>query len=132
MDGNAKMPFPSRIEGWLNVWVLDKPEETVLFENGNIPAPKFEPAFCVLLQEQHNLTMHRTEKIAEERCPSSNVPVLRLDEGKAEFDLRWGYEALESIRENSLSQTPKSSESFLREKSQTIATSHALSPKGKL
>ena len=41
-------------------------------------------------------------QIAAERVSHKERRQIRLDGGKAEFDKRWGYETLESIKENAM------------------------------
>ncbi|KAH3798369.1 hypothetical protein DPMN_151968 [Dreissena polymorpha] len=54
----------------------------------------FTPLFS---SPEHNMVMN-----FEDLPGLVRLPVIRLDEGKREFDRRWGYEALESIKENTL------------------------------
>ncbi|ELT88292.1 hypothetical protein CAPTEDRAFT_206549 [Capitella teleta] len=101
------MVDPSRAEGWLNVWELDSHAEQRLFDEGKTPKPVWEPHFCVLSFLHKKLTHFRTEKAAEESQRSEEPPLkVRIDGGKDEFDRRWGYLTLESIKENVIQHSP--------------------------
>ena len=50
---------------------------------------------------RHNLFCHVFQSFDDMRSLVA-LPVLRLDEGKRQFDRRWGYEALDCILENTL------------------------------
>ncbi|KAL4218592.1 hypothetical protein ACF0H5_021182 [Mactra antiquata] len=69
---------------------------------GRSPYPIFEPFYCVLRQDLKTLQCHRSEEMTEDLPGLVHLPVVRLDEGKRDFDRRWGYETLESIKENSI------------------------------
>ncbi|XP_069121632.1 ras GTPase-activating protein nGAP-like isoform X6 [Argopecten irradians] len=94
------IPFPSRIVGWLNVWDTDC--EVGRNINGSRPHIPWEPSFLVLRQDLKTLTCHRQEEGADDQPSLREVPTVRLDGSKREFDKRWGYEALESIKENAI------------------------------
>ncbi|XP_046331942.1 ras GTPase-activating protein nGAP-like isoform X6 [Haliotis rufescens] len=108
--------FPCRVEGWLNVWELDHDFERRVFGDGHQPLPQWEPFFCVILQDIGSLTLHLREEFAEERSGFRPLRRIRLDGGKPEFDKRWGYETLESIKENAIQHTcsQASAESFFK------------------
>ncbi|XP_067661735.1 ras GTPase-activating protein nGAP-like isoform X2 [Haliotis asinina] len=108
--------FPCRVEGWLNVWELDHDFERRVFADGHQPLPQWEPYFSVILQDIGSLTLHKREEFAEERSGFRPLRRIRLDGGKPEFDKRWGYETLESIKENAIQHTcsQASAESFFK------------------
>ncbi|ESO98890.1 hypothetical protein LOTGIDRAFT_158846 [Lottia gigantea] len=101
-----KMNLASRIEGWLNVWDLDSHLEYRLFSDGNQPTPNWEAKYMVLLTDISSLSCHDSEESANQ-IRYQTYPRLRLDGGKEEFDKRWGYETLESIKENAFQHTPE-------------------------
>ncbi|XP_033727185.1 disabled homolog 2-interacting protein-like isoform X4 [Pecten maximus] len=94
------IPFPSRIVGWLNVWDTDCDIERNT--DGSQPCIPWEPSFLVLRQDLKTLTCHKQEEGADDQPSLREVPSIRLDGSKREFDKRWGYEALESIKENAI------------------------------
>ncbi|PVD22436.1 hypothetical protein C0Q70_18248 [Pomacea canaliculata] len=81
---------------------VEETEEKESFADGHVPTITWDPCFCVLLEDMGKLTFHGSEEIAEERVCYKQRRRLRLDGGKEEFDKRWGYETLQSIRENAL------------------------------
>ncbi|XP_053381615.1 ras GTPase-activating protein nGAP-like isoform X5 [Mercenaria mercenaria] len=94
--------FPSKIIGWLNIWDVHGDSIQRHLTDGRVPQPKFEPFFCVLRQDLKTLQCHRSEEETEDFPGLVRLPVVRLDEGKRQFDRRWGYETLECIKENSI------------------------------
>ncbi|XP_064648830.1 uncharacterized protein LOC135501040 [Lineus longissimus] len=95
-----------RIEGWINVWDADPTLSATLFNDGKRPVAIWEPHFCVIWQDDNSFTQYRTEKEADQYRSSTNLNHIRLDGGKQEFDQRWGYEPLESIKEQMLNYSP--------------------------
>ncbi|XP_041369244.1 ras GTPase-activating protein nGAP-like isoform X3 [Gigantopelta aegis] len=114
--------FPCRIEGWLNVWELDSDASRQAFRDGSQPLVMWERFFCVLLQDIGVLTCHRTEEFADERMRFKTLRRIRLDGSKIEFDKWWGYETLESIKENAYQHdcAQASAESFFKTRTMEI------------
>ncbi|XP_056010607.1 disabled homolog 2-interacting protein-like isoform X9 [Ostrea edulis] len=91
----------SRIEGWLMVWDASDELTAKLWSYGpSIPAIPWEPSFCVLREDLKTLTFHNQEEGADDQPSLVVLRRKRLDDGKQEFDKRWGFETLRSIREN--------------------------------
>lgn len=106
----------------------DQTAKLRLFGSTAPPIP-WEPSFCVLREDVKTLTFHKQEEVTSASLCSKNkqkfrvifldtllsfdvsqgadeLPGLvvlrkkRLDDGKQEFDKRWGFETLKSIQEN--------------------------------
>ena len=61
------------------------------------------------LENPLNFTLNSLLQAAEEwtkTSPDCDLQQLRIDGGKQEFNKRWGYETLESIKENSVHHSP--------------------------
>ncbi|XP_064615899.1 ras GTPase-activating protein nGAP-like isoform X3 [Liolophura sinensis] len=101
--------LPGRVEGWLNVWELDRDDDRLAFADGVQPLPLWNPRFCVLLHDGSTFTCHPSEDVANmsDLSCSGDLETLRLDCGKEEFDKRWGYETLQSIKENAIQHSPE-------------------------
>ncbi|XP_052790770.1 uncharacterized protein LOC128224771 [Mya arenaria] len=79
---------------------IDELEQQLAY--GQAPVPVFEPYFCVLRQDLKTFQCHKSEKSFEELPGLVRLPVVRLDDGKRQFDRRWGYETLQRIWENTV------------------------------
>ncbi|XP_078324419.1 ras GTPase-activating protein nGAP-like isoform X8 [Crassostrea virginica] len=92
---------PRRIEGWLMVWDASHDETAKLWALGpSNPLVPWMPSFCVLREDLKTLTFHEQEEGADDSPGLVVLRKKRLDDGKQEFDKRWGFETLKSIQEN--------------------------------
>uniref|UniRef100_A0A8W8L6M2 Uncharacterized protein n=1 Tax=Magallana gigas TaxID=29159 RepID=A0A8W8L6M2_MAGGI len=92
---------PQRIEGWLMTWDASHDQTAKLrFFGTTAPPIPWEPSFCVLREDVKTLTFHKQEEGADELPGLVVLRKKRLDDGKQEFDKRWGFETLKSIQEN--------------------------------
>ncbi|GAB1610932.1 hypothetical protein Ahia01_001380000, partial [Argonauta hians] len=96
--------YPCRVEGWLNVWEYDARAYDDQSLGETYPEmPNWEPKFCVLLQNIKKFYHYSSEEQAKD-VGYKDLPRIRIDGGRDEFEKYWGYDTLESIKENTVQQ----------------------------
>lgn len=133
---NWEPVYPCRVEGWLNIWdwhrsFLGRGYNAHEYDDQSLSEsypefPDWQPRFCVLLQNIRKFYYYSTEEQAKD-LGHNDLPLVRLDGGKEAFIKYWGYDTLDTIKENAFQQhkrrpTQVSSEGFL--KTRTLESSN--------